>query len=179
MPRTDIIVAVLAVLAVVSGWRSGVIARLFAWVGVVAGFLLLPRVLPFVNAVFTPDTLGQRFALNLAASITVVIAAALAGRIVGRIIRFGVRLTPLSLIDRAAGVCLTLFILFVAVSSVLHAAAQFPTGVGDDVRRSFTYQTLDESPFALRSIVNLVPEQVSAGFNPAPSDETASAHARR
>lgn len=179
MPRTDIIVGVVTMLAVISGWRAGVIARLFSWIGVVAGFLLLPRVLPALNALFTPDTLGRTLAFNVAASVGVIIGAALVGRLVGRIIRFGVRLTPLSLIDRGAGVVLALAILFLALSSVLKAVAQFPSAAGDDVRRSYAYQSLEQFPFNLRRVIDLLPAQVADPTTADLSDGTASAHARR
>lgn len=153
MSRTDLLVLGVAAVALVSGGRAGVIARVFGWAGVIAGFLLLPRVLPYVNQTFAPASLGRLLTLNVVSSIIIIVGAALLGRVLGRVVRFGVRLTPLSLLDRAAGILLTLGLATIAVSAVLQSAALLPNAVGDDVRRSVAYEWLGETTWGWRQLL--------------------------
>jgi uncharacterized membrane protein required for colicin V production len=157
MPRTDIIVGVLVVLAVISGVRAGVVARLFAWLGVIGGFLLLPVVLPRVNVLFTPSTAMRLLLFNVVAGFVVVLLAALLGRIVGRVLRIGVNLTPLSLFDRVGGVLLSVAIVGFGIASVLHAAAKLPSALGDDVRQSTSYTLLVERDTVPTRWIDLLP----------------------
>lgn len=143
MPRTDIIIGVLVLLGVINGLRAGVIARLFAWLGVAGGFLMLSYTVPFVGELVGLENPTRALLFKVAVGIATVVAGALIGTLIGRIIRGGVRLTPLSLLDRLGGVVLSLAVIAFAVASVLNAAARLPGGVGDDVRRSYSYTQVE------------------------------------
>lgn len=173
MPATDIIVGVLVFLGLINGMRAGVIARLFGWLGVVAGILALPIVLPRINALFLPDEPTQALLFNITVGAAVVIVVAIGGMLLGKVMRSGVRLTPLSLLDRAGGIVLSLAVIAIGVSSVLSAAAKLPSGVGEDVRRSTSYSVVESIPWLPIGLVDLIPPGTFDGFpNGESADET-------
>lgn len=142
MPKTDIIVGVLVLFAVINGLRAGVVARVFAWLGVAAGFLLLPYVVPRVSEWFIVADTTRALLLRVAVGAATVIGCALLGTVIGRVVRIGVRFTPLSLLDRLGGVVFSLAVIALGMSSVLNAAARLPGTMGDDVRSSYSYAQL-------------------------------------
>ena len=166
MPRTDIIVGVLVVLAVINGVRAGVVARLFAWIGIAAGFLLLPTTVPLGAEYVPASTVGRAVLVRLAAGALTVLLCALLGTLIGRLVRVGVRLTPLSLLDRLGGVVFSLLVVGFALGSLLTATARLPGAVGEDVRRSTAYLQVQQLSFNLFSFWEVLPER----FEDAPSD---------
>lgn len=143
MPRTDLVVGVLVLLAVVNGLRAGVIARLFAWLGIAGGLMLLSVTIPLVDTFETSANPTRGLLVKVAVGIATVVGGALVGTLVGRIVRGGVRLTPLSVLDRVGGIVLSLAVIAFAVSSVLNAGARLPGQIGEDVRRSYSFRQIE------------------------------------
>lgn len=156
MPRTDIIIGLLVLLAVFNGLRAGVIARVFAWLGVAGGFLLLSSTIPLIDGFVDPENPTRGLLLKVGAGIVTVIAGALIGTLIGRILRVGVRLTPLSLLDRLGGVILSLAVITIGIGSVLNAGARLPGGIGEDVRRSYSYSQVERLTASAPSLFDLL-----------------------
>jgi len=167
MPKTDIFVGVLVLLSVINGLRAGVIARLFAWLGVAGGFLMLSYTVPLVDEFVSLENPSRGVLFKVAVGVITVVAGALIGTLIGRIIRGGVRLTPLSLLDRLGGVVLSLVVIAFGVASVLNATARLPGSVGDDVRRSYSYAQVQQYAGSAPQLFDLLRRN---HFEDAPND---------
>lgn len=173
MPKSDIIIGVLALLAVINGLRAGVIARLFAWLGIAAGFLALSYTLPLVDEFANLQDPTRALLFKVAVGVITVVAGALIGTLIGRVIRGGVRLTPLSLLDRVGGVLLSLAVIAFATASVFNAAARLPGSVGDDVRRSYSYSQMQRFAASAPQLFDLLRlDQFNNGLNDSEESET-------
>ena len=80
MNRLDVVIALLAVAAGFGGWRLGLVARLAAWVGLVAGIVVAARFVPWVVRTFGGSAADDRIVVTL----VFLGVAALVGQTVGR-----------------------------------------------------------------------------------------------
>ncbi|MEX2533236.1 MAG: CvpA family protein [Nitriliruptoraceae bacterium] len=173
MAKTDIIIGVLALLAVINGLRAGVIARLFAWVGIAAGFLALSYTVPLVDEFANLQGPARAWLFKVAVGVMTVVAGALIGTLVGRMIRGGARLTPLSFLDRVGGVLFSLAVIAFATALVFNAAAGLSGGIGDDVRRSYSYSQMQRFAGNAPQLFDLLRlDQFNNGPNDSEDSET-------
>lgn len=114
IPLADIVIAVLLFLAFVAGLRAGLFSTLGAFVGVVAGALAMPYVLPAV-AQLVPDGAWRGVAVLGAACVLLVVGSAL-GSALGRVLRTGADRLHLGAIERVLGGGLALLGAVVAIS---------------------------------------------------------------
>ena len=80
MNRLDLVVVVLAVAAGFGGWRLGFVARITAWIGLVAGVIVAGRYVPWIARSLGGSGADDRIAVT----IVFLAAAALAGQLIGR-----------------------------------------------------------------------------------------------
>ncbi len=108
----DIAVIGVALIAAISGWRSGALGSLMSFVGVllgaIAGVMLAPHV---VSHIGSPR--GRLFAALLLILALVVIGE-VAGVVLGRAVRGSIRSGPVRAIDSLVGVALQLVVVLVA-----------------------------------------------------------------
>lgn len=108
----DIAVCAVAFVAAVSGWRSGALGSLMSFFGVilgaVAGVLLAPHVVSFID-----DPRAKLFA-SLFLILALVVIGEVAGVVLGRAVRSAIRNRTVRTVDSAIGVALQLVAVLVA-----------------------------------------------------------------
>lgn len=108
----DIAVIGVALIAAISGWRSGALGSLMSFVGVVlgaiAGVMLAPHI---VSHIHSPR--AKLFAALLLILALVVIGE-VAGVVLGRAVRGSIRNGPIRAVDSVIGVVLQLVVVFIA-----------------------------------------------------------------
>lgn len=108
----DIAVIGVALIAAISGWRSGALGSLMSFVGVIlgaiAGVMLAPHI---VSHIHSPR--AKLFAALLLILALVVIGE-VAGVVLGRAVRGSIRNGPIRAVDSIIGVALQLVVVFVA-----------------------------------------------------------------
>lgn len=108
----DLGILAIAFVAAVSGWRSGALGSLLSFVGVilgaVAGVLLAPHVVGFVDGARTKLFVALFLILGL------VVVGEIAGVVLGRAVRGAIRSGPLRLVDSTIGIALQLVAVLVA-----------------------------------------------------------------
>ncbi|HPX37003.1 MAG TPA: acid resistance serine protease MarP [Mycobacterium sp.] len=108
----DIAVIGVALIAAISGWRSGALGSLMSFVGVVlgaiAGVMLAPHI---VSHIHSPR--GKLFAA-LFLILALVVIGEVAGVVLGRAVRGSIRNGPIRAVDSVIGVGLQLVVVFVA-----------------------------------------------------------------
>lgn len=108
----DALVIALAVLAAVSGWRQGAVASAIAFFGVllgaVAGILIAPHVLVHM------EDGRARVLVGVLLIITLVVIGEIAGMVLGRALRGGIRHPAARSVDSAIGACLQAVAVLVA-----------------------------------------------------------------
>ncbi len=108
----DIAIVGVALIAAISGWRSGALGSLMSFIGVVlgaiAGVMLAPHV---VNHFHSPR--GKLFAA-LFLILALVVIGEVAGVVLGRAVRGSIRSGPVRAIDSIVGVALQLVVVLVA-----------------------------------------------------------------
>lgn len=108
----DIAVIGVALIAAISGWRSGALGSLMSFVGVVlgaiAGVMLAPHI---VSHVHSPR--GKLFAA-LFLILALVVIGEVAGVVLGRAVRGSIRSGPVRVMDSIVGVVLQLVVVLVA-----------------------------------------------------------------
>jgi S1-C subfamily serine protease len=139
----DLVLIAVAVLVLFGGFRSGLLARVAAWAGVILGFILAGRTVPLVleraaEAGLPARTFIAVLALTLTVSITTA-ALQLASAPVRRLLTLG----PLSLIDRALGAVASLAAFTLLAWLLLPSAAAIPGRVSSEVRASSVLGALD------------------------------------
>ena len=101
-----------ALIAAISGWRSGALGSLMSFVGVVlgaiAGVMLAPHVISHVGS-----ARGKLFAALFLILILVVIGE-VAGVVLGRAVRGSIRSAPVRVVDSIVGVALQLVVVLIA-----------------------------------------------------------------
>ncbi len=108
----DIAVIGVALIAAISGWRSGALGSLMSFVGVIlgaiAGVMLAPHV---VSHIHSPR--AKLFAA-LFLILALVVIGEVAGVVLGRAVRGSIRNGPIRAVDSIVGVALQLVVVFVA-----------------------------------------------------------------
>ncbi len=154
----DIAVIVVALIAAISGWRSGALGSLMSFVGVVlgaiAGVMLAPHVISHVHS-----PRGKLFTALLLILALVVIGE-VAGVVLGRAVRGSIRSGPVRVVDSIIGVALQLVVVVVAawlLGSPLTSSGQ--VGLASAVQGSKVISEVDKyAPEWLRT----VPKRMSA-----------------
>ncbi len=154
----DIAIIVVALIAAISGWRSGALGSLLSFVGVilgaVAGVMLAPHV---VGGIDSPRT--KLFAA-LFLILALVVVGEVAGVVLGRAVRGSMRSGPVRALDSLVGVALQLVVVVVAawlLATPLTASDQ--PSLAAAVRGSKVVGEVDKvAPSWLRS----VPDRMSA-----------------
>jgi S1-C subfamily serine protease len=160
MSAFDVVFVVLAVLAVVGGYRLGFVARVVSWVGLAAGLAVAVRLLPlFLDQV---DTASHGLVLVL--SVGLLLVGASLGQALGFVI--GGRLRPrseggaLSRADRMAGGLAGLAGLVVVVWLLLPVLVASPGWVSREATSSWVAQRIDAAlpapPDAMQALQALV-----------------------
>lgn len=147
-----------ALIAAISGWRSGALGSLMSFVGVVlgaiAGVMLAPHVISHVGS-----SRGKLFAALFLILILVVIGE-VAGVVLGRAVRGSIRSAPVRVVDSIVGVALQLVVVLTAawlLGSPLTSSGQ--VGLASAVRGSKVIAEVDKyAPDWLRT----VPKRMSA-----------------
>jgi S1-C subfamily serine protease len=157
----DIAVIVVALIAAISGWRSGALGSLMSFVGVVlgaiAGVMLAPHIVSHVDS-----SRGKLFTALLLILALVVIGE-IAGVVLGRAVRGSIRSGPLRSFDSVVGVALQLVVVLVAawlLGSPLTSSSQ--QNLASAVQGSRVISEVDKfAPEWMRS----VPKRISALLN--------------
>ena len=139
----DVVLIGVAVLTLVGGFRTGLLARVAAWAGVVLGFVLSGRTVPLALDLAAGVGVPARvFVAVLTLSLTVSLTTAalqLASAPLRRLLTLG----PLSLVDRALGAVASLAAVALLAWLLLPSAAAIPGRVSSEVRASSVLGTLD------------------------------------
>ena len=154
----DIAVVAVALIAAISGWRSGALGSLMSFVGVIlgaiAGVMLAPHVISHVDS-----PRGKLFAA-LFLILALVVIGEVAGVVLGRAVRGSIRSSPVRFVDSMIGVGLQLVVVVVAawlLGSPLTSSGQ--AGLASAVRGSTVISEVDKYvPEWLRT----VPKRMSA-----------------
>ena len=154
----DIAVIVVALIAAISGWRSGALGSLMSFVGVVlgaiAGVMLAPHIVSHVHS-----ARGKLFTA-LFLILALVVIGEVAGVVLGRAVRGSIRSGPFRVIDSVIGVALQLVVVVVAawlLGSPLATSSQ--QNLAAAARGSKVITEVDKyAPQWLRS----VPKRISA-----------------
>ena len=177
MNTFDVIILMAAVAAALGGYRLGLMARAFSWVGLALGIFVAARLLPTViEQVQGPDD-GTR--LLLAAAL--LMAGAFVGQGIGLII--GARAHalvphgPLKQLDRMAGAAVGIVGVLIGVWLLLPAMADVPGWASQQARGSALARVIDQSapraPDTLQTLRRLVGEntfpKVFDALRPAPT----------
>ena len=160
MSAFDAVFVVLAVLAVVGGYRLGFVARVVSWVGLAAGLAVAVRVLPlFLDQL---DTASHGLVLVL--SVGLLLVGASLGQALGFVI--GGRLRPrseggaLSRADRMAGGLAGFAGLVVVVWLLLPVLVASPGWISQEATSSWVAQRIDAAlpapPDAMQALQALV-----------------------
>ena len=173
----DLLIAVLAVGAVVGGFRLGVTARVLSWLGLAAGLVLALRALPWVLGRMD----GTDHLRVVLVAITLIVSGAVVGQVLG--LALGTRLAPRSqsghaaTVDHALGGVAGLVGLLVLVWLLLPLVAVTPgwpseMTSGSLVARTFS-ERLPQPPDAEQALRALVGDdnypQVFEALEPTPS----------
>ena len=148
----DLAVIAVALIAAVSGWRSGALGSLMSFVGVIlgaiAGVMLAPHI---VSHLHTPRT--KLFAA-LFLILALVVIGEVAGVVLGRAVRGSIRSGPVRLADSVVGVALQLVVVLVAawlLGSPLASSNQ--RGLAEAARGSRVISEVDKyAPDWLRTV---------------------------
>ncbi len=154
----DLAIITVALIAAISGWRSGALGSLMSFIGVVlgaiAGVMLAPHVVSHIDS-----QRGKLFAALLLILALVVIGE-VAGVVLGRAVRGSIRSGPVRTIDSLTGVGLQLLVVLIAawlLGSPLTTSNQ--TSLAASARDSKVITEVDKfAPDWLRA----VPKRMSA-----------------
>lgn len=156
----DLVLLAVASVIALGGLRTGLLARVAAWAGLVLGLVLSGRTVPLVldltdGAGFPARTFVAVLTLTLTVSLT---SAAL--QVASAPIRRLLTLGPLSLVDRALGAVASLLAFTLVVWLLLPTAASVPGRVSSEVRASTVLGVLDAAtpspPDVARTLRTLV-----------------------
>ena len=160
MSAFDAVFVVLAVLAVVGGYRLGFVARVVSWVGLAAGLAVAVRLLP----IFLDQLNNASHGLVLVLSVGLLLVGASLGQALGFVI--GGRLRPrseggaLSRADRMAGGLAGLAGLVVVVWLLLPVLVASPGWISQEATNSWVAQRIDAAlpapPDAMQALQALV-----------------------
>lgn len=154
----DIVIIGVALIAAISGWRSGALGSLMSFIGVVlgaiAGVMLAPHIVSHV------DSPRAKLFTALLLILALVVIGEVAGVVLGRAVRGSIRSNPVRLADSLIGVGLQLVVVLIAawlLGSPLTTSNQ--TSLASAARGSKVITEVDKyAPDWLRS----VPKRMSA-----------------
>ena len=154
----DIAIIGVALIAAISGWRSGALGSLMSFIGVVlgaiAGVMLAPHIVGFV------DSPRAKLFTALLLILALVVIGEVAGVVLGRAVRGSIRSGPVRVVDSLTGVGLQLVVVVIAawlLGSPLTTSNQ--TSLASAARGSKVITEVDKyAPNWLRA----VPKRVSA-----------------
>ncbi len=157
----DIAIIAVALIAAISGWRSGALGSLMSFIGVVlgavAGVMLAPHVVSHLDS-----PRGKLFAA-LFLILALVVIGEVAGVVLGRAVRGSIRSGPVRVVDSMIGVALQLVVVVVAawlLGSPLTTSNQ--TSLAGAAKGSQVISEVDKyAPEWLRA----VPKRISALLN--------------
>jgi S1-C subfamily serine protease len=139
----DLVLIAIAALVMLGGFRSGLLSRVAAWTGVILGFVLSGRTVPFVLGLATEAGIPARtFVAVLTLSLTVSLTTAalqLASAPVRRLLTLG----PLSVLDRVLGAVASLAAFALLAWLLLPSAAAIPGRISSETRASSVLGALD------------------------------------
>jgi S1-C subfamily serine protease len=141
----DLVLLLGAALVALGGVRSGLLARVAAWAGVILGFVLSGRTVPFVLGLADGAGLPARtfiavLTLTLTVSLTS-ITLQLVSAPIRRILTFG----PLSVLDRALGAVASVVAFSLVLWLLSPTAAAIPGRISSEVRASSVLGALDDA----------------------------------
>ncbi len=141
----DLVLIAAAVVITLGGLRTGLLARVAAWAGLVLGLVLSARTVPYVLSLADAAGLPARtFIAVLVLTLTVSLTSTLL-QVASAPLRKLLTLGPLSLLDRALGAVASLTMFALAVWLVLPSAAAVPGRVSSEVRSSAVLGVLDSA----------------------------------
>lgn len=139
----DLLLFAAAAVITLGGLRTGLLARVATWAGLVLGLLLSARTVPYVLSLADAAGLPARtFVAVLTLVLTVSLTSTLL-QVASSPLRSLLTLGPLSLLDRALGAVASLTMFALAVWLVLPTAAAVPGRVSSEVRASAVLGVLD------------------------------------
>ena len=139
----DLLLFAAAAVITLGGLRTGLLARVATWAGLVLGLLLSARTVPYVLSLADAAGLPARtFVAVLTLALTVSLTSTLL-QVASSPLRSLLTLGPLSLLDRALGAVASLTMFALAVWLVLPTAAAVPGRVSSEVRASAVLGVLD------------------------------------
>ncbi|MFM9034385.1 MAG: acid resistance serine protease MarP [Mycobacterium sp.] len=154
----DIAIIGVALIAAISGWRSGALGSLMSFIGVVIGAIAGVMLAPHIVGYFSSPR-GKLFAA-LFLILALVVIGEVAGVVLGRAVRGSIRSGPVRAIDSIVGVALQLVVVLVAawlLGSPLTTSNQ--VGLATAARSSKVITEVDKyAPEWLRA----VPKRISA-----------------
>ncbi len=163
----DIAVIGVALIAAISGWRSGALGSLMSFVGVligaIAGLMLAPHVISHVGS-----SRGRLFTA-LFLILALVVVGEVAGVVLGRALRGSIRSGPVRVADSMVGVALQLVVVLIAawlLGSPLTSSDQ--PNLAAAVRGSRVVTEVDKyAPTWLRSVPKRISKLLSTSGLPA------------
>jgi S1-C subfamily serine protease len=176
MTVLDLVLVAAAVIVLLGGLRSGLLARVAAWSGVILGFVLSGRTVPLALEFAAEAGIPARtFVAVLTFTLTVSITGA-GLQIVSAPVRRLLTLGPLSLLDRVLGGVASVAAFALIAWLLIPTAAAIPGRVSSEVRASSVLGALDAvapaQPDVARTLRTLLGGErfpdVFAGLAPTP-----------
>lgn len=156
----DLVLLAALVMALVGGFRAGLIARAASWLGIIAGFFVAIRTTPWVVGLLDTDDSVTLLMVSLGTIALTVTIVGLVFSMVGAMVRRTIAATTLSLPDRLFGAAASVVVLVAAIWLLVPAAANVPGLVAQQVRASTLVATLTDftprPPDATRILRQLV-----------------------
>ncbi len=176
MNRLDVLFLLLAVAAVVAGWRLGLARRIFGWTGMALGLLVAAQLLPAVMPASTERTPGI-FVASAAIMIALALTGHLLGSLVGTRIR-GVIVTPRakiadSLLGAVAGFLGVVMVTWIVLPAMSNVAGWPATEAHSSTAAKAIDATLGRPPSVLDGLSrSLGPNPFPRVFNSLGEDQT-------
>ncbi|MHB1785370.1 MAG: CvpA family protein, partial [Acidimicrobiales bacterium] len=160
MNLLDLIIVALGLSAGLGGYRLGLLARAFSWIGLALGF--------YVAASFVPSAVrslsGSSPTTRLVVAAVVLVGGALLGQALGMFVGSRVRAIipwgPLRYLDRSAGAVVGVIGVLVAVWLLIPSMAEVPGSLAREARGSvigrWVTQAAPSSPNTLQALRRLV-----------------------
>ena len=176
MNTLDLVIALLALSAVVGGWRIGLIARLASWIGGLTGIYVAIRLLPIALREFQAGDPFTRLMLVIGGIVMGGAVCGALGELVGHQLRSAIPHGPARVADHVGGAALGVAGVLVSVWLLLPVLGDVPGEVARQARTSkvlaWVHESLPTPPDATRTLRALVGEtrfpQVFGDLRPAP-----------
>ncbi|AWB81087.1 hypothetical protein C3B44_00975 [Corynebacterium yudongzhengii] len=138
----DVLLVIVGLIALVSGWRQGAVGSVLSAIGIVAGLIIGVALAPLVGGLVESSAL--RFLLALAVIVLIVSLGNLVGGMLGAGIRNQMRRSSAHLLDSAVGALFQFVAVLVVVWMVsVPLAAGLGPPASDGVRNSKVLRTID------------------------------------